>query len=115
MVIDSGAVVTIWISAMMEVEFADDALDQLEIDPRATGGFPPAVVKGYRKAMQAIRSAADERDLYALRGLRFEKLKGDRQGQHSLRCNGQFRLIIELHGKGETKKVRVKEIVDYHD
>jgi toxin HigB-1 len=65
--------------------------------------------------MQIIRSAADERDLYAMRGLRFEKLRGARQGQYSLRCNDQYRLIVELHGTGERKKVRVIEIVDYHD
>ena len=99
----------------MEVEFADDDLDQLETNPRATAGFQAAVVKGYRKAMQFIRNAADERDFYAMRGLRFEKLKGNRQGQFSLRCNDQYRLIIELHGKGERKKVRVIEIVDYHN
>lgn len=99
----------------MEVEFDDDDLDQLETDPQATAGFPAGVVKGYRKAMQVIRAAADERDLYAMRGLRFEKLKGNRDGQHSLRCNDQFRLVIELHGKGDKKKVRVIEIVDYHD
>lgn len=98
----------------MEVEFDDDDLDQLETDARATAGFPAAVVRGYRKAMQFIRDAADERDLYAMRGLRFEKLEGKRKGQFSLRCNDQYRLIIELVGKSKTKKVRVIEIVDYH-
>ncbi len=51
----------------MEVEFDDDDLDQLETDPRATAGFPAGVVRGFRKAMQVIRGAADERDLYAMR------------------------------------------------
>jgi proteic killer suppression protein len=98
----------------MEVEFEDDALDDLEVNPRATAGFPPGVVKGYRKAMQAIRSAADERDLYAMKGLRFEKLSGTRASQRSLRCNEQYRLIVRLEGKGTKKKVVVVEITDYH-
>ena len=98
----------------MEVEFEDDELDDLEVEPRATGGFPQGVVKGYRKAMQAIRAAADERDLYAMKGLRFEKLDGNRKGQRSLRCNNQYRLIIELVGEGRSKTVRVMEITDYH-
>src|ERR1035437_1471751 len=42
--------------------------------------------------MQAMRAAADERDLYQLKGLPFEKLQGARQYQHSLRLNGQWRL-----------------------
>ncbi len=109
----------------MDVEFDDDDLDKLEVDPRATCGFPQGVVKGFRKVMQAIRNAEDERDLYALKGLRFEKLSGDRQGQRSLRCNDQYRLIVRLivEGKKEKvsvtkerkkKKVRVIEITDYH-
>ena len=98
----------------MDVEFDDDDLDKLEVDPRATCGFTQGVVKGFRKAMQAIRNAEDERDLYALRGLRFEKLKGDRRGQRSLRCNDQYRLIVKLVGEGKRKKVRVIEITDYH-
>lgn len=98
----------------MEVEFDDPSLDTLETDPTAGAGWGQAVVRGFRKVMQAIRAAADERDLYALRGLRFEKLKGDRQCQHSLRINDQWRLIVELRGKGATKKVGVIGIEDYH-
>ena len=98
----------------MEVEFDDDDLDQLETDPRATAGFPAGVVRGFRKAMQVIRGAADERDLYAMRGLRFEKLEGKRKGQFSLRCNDQYRLIIELVGESSDKTVRLIEVVDYH-
>lgn len=98
----------------MDVEFEDDDLDDLEINPRSTGGFSQGVVKGYRKAVQVIRSAVDERDLYAMKGLRFEKLKGDRKGQHSLRCNDQFRLIVEIVGDHPKKRIKVIEIVDYH-
>lgn len=98
----------------MDVEFDDDDLDDLETNPRATCGLPQGAVRGFRKAMQAIRAAQDERDLYALKGLRFEKLKGKREGQHSLKCNDQYRLIIALAGSHPNKSVRVIEIVDYH-
>ena len=98
----------------MQVAFAADWLDRLETDPDFTAGLGPSVDKGYRKAIQAIRAANDERDLYAMRGLRFEKLKGDRRGQHSLRVNDQYRLIVELLGDGQNKKMGVIEIVDYH-
>ena len=73
----------------MEVEFADTDLDRLEVDPKFTGGFAPAIVRGFRKAMQVIRAAVDERDLHAMRGLRFEKLKGARSHQYSVRINDQ--------------------------
>jgi proteic killer suppression protein len=64
--------------------------------------------------MQFIRAAADERDFYALRSLRVEKLKGDRDHQRSLRLNDQWRLVFEFDGKGQTKTVVVKGIEDYH-
>ena len=98
----------------MEVDFANDGLDRLETEPKFDAGFQPGVVKGFRKAMQCIRSATDERDLRALRGLRLEKLKGDRGGQYSLRCNEQYRLIVRFEGKGENKTVQILEMLDYH-
>ena len=99
----------------MEVEFADDDLDRLETDARFSAGFDQAIVKGFRRRMQSIRAADDERDLYAVKGNRFEKLQGDRKGQHSLVLTGNWRLIVELikEPKKETK-LRVIEIVDYH-
>jgi toxin HigB-1 len=98
----------------MDADFDSDDLDRLETDPAFTGGFGPEIVRGFRKAMQAIRAAHDERDLYALRGLRFEKLKGNRSHQHSLRINQQWRLVVELRGAGKQKRVGIVGIEDYH-
>jgi toxin HigB-1 len=72
------------------------------------------MVRGYRRVMQAVRAATDERDLRALKGLKLEKLKGSRKHQHSLRISGQWRLIIEFVGEGPSKKGKVVKIVDYH-
>lgn len=98
----------------MDVEFNDPNLDRLEIDLKFSGGWSPAIVKGYRKAMGAIRAAVDERDLQNLRGLRFKKLKPPQDHQHSLRLNDQWRLIVEIRGSGKSKKVGVIEIRDPH-
>ena len=98
----------------MEVEFEDDDLDRLEVERSFTGGYAPEVVKGFRKLMQRIRAAVDTRDLTAMRSLSFEKLKGDRAGQYSLRLNKQWRLIVRLKEIPGAKTVVVVEIVDYH-
>jgi len=98
----------------MDVAFKDRSLDQLETDASFSAGFGDAVVKAYRKRMQQIRAATDERTFYALRSLRFEKLEDDRKGQFSMRLNDQWRLIVELHGEAPKKTVYVIEIVDYH-
>ena len=97
----------------MDVEHADADLANLETDRAATGGLGDAVDRGFRKVMQIIRAAPDERDFYGLKSLHFEKLKGSRKHQRSLRINKKWRLIIELHG-GAPKIVRVIGIEDYH-
>lgn len=98
----------------MEVVFDDDALDQLETDALVTKGYSQGVVKAYRKRLQGIRSAVDERDFYGMKSWRFEKLQGQRQHQHSIKLNDQFRLVLELEGSGRNKRVRIIGIEDYH-
>ena len=98
----------------MDVEFENSDLAQLETDPTFTGGGEPAIVKMFRRRMQQIRSAVDERDLFAIRSLRFKKLKGNRKHQHSMRLNDQWRLITRLSGKGPNKKIHILGIEDYH-
>jgi proteic killer suppression protein len=98
----------------MDVEFDDVDLEELERVPRSTARHGDAVDKGFRKVMQAIRAAVDERDLYAMRGLRFEKLKGRRSHQHSLRLNEQWRLIVELRKEENNTRIGVISIEDYH-
>ena len=99
----------------MDVRYDDDEeLERLETEPAFTAGRAPAVVKGFRKVMQFIRAADDERDFYAMRSLRYEKLQGARDHQRSMRLNDQWRLIFEFEGKGESKVVVVKGVEDYH-
>ena len=98
----------------MDVLFRDEAYRSLETDPKFTGGHSAAIVKAYRNRMNFIRQAPDERELYAWKSLRFEKLQGHRAHQHSLRLNDQWRLIIELDGTSPNKKVVIVGIEDYH-
>lgn len=98
----------------MEVEFDDDELDRLETDARFTAGFSQDVVRAFRKRMQQIRAFRDERDFLAVRSLNFERLKGNREGQHSIRLNLQWRLILEVRGYHPCKVIGIIEIVDYH-
>jgi proteic killer suppression protein len=98
----------------MEVEFDDDDLDRLETDAQFTAGFSQEIVRAFRKRMQQIRAFRDERDFSSVRSLNFEKLKGNREGQHSIRLNLQWRLILEVRGDHPCKVIGIIEIVDYH-
>ncbi len=97
-----------------DVGFKDESLERLERDTKSTAGYDVAIVKAFRKRMQMVRSATDERDFYALRSLHFEKLKGKRKHQHSMKLNDQWRLILELTGEGPNKKLLIVGIEDYH-
>jgi proteic killer suppression protein len=55
-------------------------------------------------------SAAVSLKSLSLPGLRLEKLKGDRTGQHSIRINDQYRVCFRWTEKG----AQDVEIVDYH-
>src|SRR3972149_11562912 len=94
-------------SSVMEVTFGSAELDRLETDPAYDMGLSAALVRAYRKRLQAIRSAVDERDFYAMKSLHFEKLKGQRQHPRSMRLNDQYRLVLELVGTGSDKCVRI--------
>ncbi len=97
----------------MEVRFKDQNLDRLEADATFIGDNP-SIVRAFRKVMQQIRAAQDERVFYSLKSLRFEKLKGSRKHQHSMRLNDQWRLILEIEGADPHKTIVVVSIEDYH-
>ena len=98
----------------MDVEFADEQWDRLETDPDFNAGFAREIVRAYRKLMQAIRGAPDERTFYGMKSLHFEKLKGDRDHQHSMRLNKQWRLILEIKPSRPKNIVVIIGIEDYH-
>ena len=98
----------------MRVEYHDEVLRRLaEEQEYAPKGWDPDVIKSYRKKVQLISAAPNERDLYAMRGLRMEKLKGNRLGQTSMRLNDQFRLILIFRTEDDRVAVLL-EVVDYH-
>jgi len=64
--------------------------------------------------MQTIRSAPNETVFYSLKSIHYEKLKGQRSHQKSMRLNGQFRLIIEIEKEPLGNVIVVVGIEDYH-
>ena len=98
----------------MDVEFADSAWDRLETELNFNAGFSRDIVRAYRKLIQVIRGAPDERTFYALKSLHFEKLKGNREHQRSMRLNDKWRLIIEIKPSQPKNVIVVIGIEDYH-
>jgi proteic killer suppression protein len=98
----------------MQVEFEDPDLQRLEAEVAFTAGLAQPLVTMFRRRMQLIRAAVDIRAFYALKSLHFEKLKGDREGQYSMRLNEQWRLIVRLEQNPDGTTVVIVSIVDYH-
>ena len=66
----------------MRFYFTSNKLEALYTLERDAHKYPEAVVDAFFEAMATIAGAVDERDLYAMKGLRFEKLSGRRKGEH---------------------------------
>lgn len=99
---------------VVKVRFEDASLEQLERDPKYTAGLDGALVKVFRRRLQFIRAAVDERAFYAMTSFHYEKLKGVRDGQRSMRLNDQWRLILRVQEDGSGKLVIIISVADYH-
>jgi proteic killer suppression protein len=69
-----------------------------------------AIARSALRKLDILDAAADFRTLWTLPGNRLERLKGNRQGQYSIRINDQWRICF-LWRDGHAYEV---EIVDYH-
>ncbi len=98
----------------MDIEFQDSELDRLAFDGTYVGKWTLSLVRAYRKRVNQIRQAPNQQVLYAFKGLHLEKLKGKRQGKHSMKINDQFRLIVRFAKKNGKDTVIIIKIEDYH-
>jgi proteic killer suppression protein len=57
-------------------------------------GLPASLVKVARRKLGYLDAAVDLNDLRAPPGNRLEALRRDREGQHSIRINDQFRVCF---------------------
>ena len=72
--------------------------------------LPQGIQKIAQRRLWYLHAAKDLKDLQVPPGNRLERLGGDRQGQHSIRINEQWRICFEWH-EGNAYNVG---IVDYH-
>ena len=72
--------------------------------------LPPTIQRVARRKLEILNGAQTLQDLRIPPSNHLEKLTGERQGQHSLRLNDQWRLCFTWQN-GDAHQV---EIVDYH-
>jgi proteic killer suppression protein len=67
----------------------------------------------YVRRVDALYAAQTARELFALRSLRVHPLKGDRQGQHAIRLDDAWRLVVRFEGERLTI-VTVQEVSKHY-
>jgi proteic killer suppression protein len=76
----------------------------------APKGFPADLLKRALNKLTILEYATGLEDLRSPPGNRLESLSGDREGQHSIRINNQWRICFIWTEAGSEQV----EIVDYH-
>lgn len=99
----------------MKVRFNDDATPLVETNQAHRLRLPVPVVQAARKKLRLLRQANDERDLYAMKSLHYEKLKAGREGERSIKLNEKWRLILEIDRECDPLEVVVKEISNHYE
>lgn len=89
--------------------FADDETSRFWLGHRSRR-LPPDVQTSAMRKLRLLNAAARLADLRIPPGNRLEALRGDRNGQHSIRINDQWRICF-VWTEGGAEHV---EIVDYH-
>jgi toxin HigB-1 len=87
-----------------------DKTTEVVFNGESPKGFPPDLVNVARRKLRYLNAAGNLGDLMSPPGNRLEPLAGDRQGQHSIRINDQFRVCFVWTAEGPAEV----EIVDYH-
>ena len=72
--------------------------------------LPPQIQRSARRKLLLLHQARRLDDLRVPYGNHLEALKGDRNGQHSIRVNDQWRICF----RWEDQNASDVEIVDYH-
>ncbi len=98
----------------MRVVFLDKKLEALYTHEKGAHRVDPAVLEAFVEVVAAVQAAKDTQDLRALKSLHYEKLKGDRKGDRSLRLHKGWRLIVREQRDGQGIYIEIVEIDDYH-
>ena len=90
----------------MIASFRDEWLRAFFVEDVRSRLIPTDLESRLFRRLQMIDDATTDRDLRAPPGNRFEKLRGNLAGLHSIRVNSQWRLVFRWDsGRGEAEGV----------
>lgn len=96
----------------MIVLFRNQYLEDLQAGRKVMGKpqFGSPVIIKFRRLVETMRLMSSTQEMYDLKSLHFEKLKGDLKGYYSVRINDQYRIVMSIE-KNEILVQEVEEII----
>lgn len=98
----------------MRIDFLDKKLQALYMLEKGSRRLDPEVYEAFLEVVAAVQAAKSPQDLRALKSLHYEKLKGDRKADRSLRLHKGYRLIVREQRDADGIYIEIIEIDDYH-
>ena len=83
----------------MEINFDKPYLRELYETGKCTGKkhrFQPQIVSRYQLRIKTLENARGVEDLYPLKSLNYEVLRGEKEGISSIRVNDQYRIEFKV-------------------
>jgi proteic killer suppression protein len=98
----------------VRIDFLDKKLQALYMLEKGSRRLDPEVYEAFLEVVAAVQAAKSPQDLRALKSLHYEKLKGDRKADRSLRLHKGYRLIVREQRDADGIYIEIIEIDDYH-
>jgi len=100
----------------MDVVFKTKQLSNLYYEEiKGKQKFSKEVILQYKKKVRILLKIKSIKELYDYKGLHFEKLKGDRKEERSIKLNDQYRLIYIPLKEDEIDILKITEISKHYE
>ncbi|MBO8447597.1 MAG: type II toxin-antitoxin system RelE/ParE family toxin [Bacteroidetes bacterium] len=99
----------------MYIEFDKDYLRELFESGKTSDKkhrFQPEIIRGYQKTVFVLSQSNAITDLFQIKSLNYEVLKGDKKGISSVRINKQYRLEFTVRDVLDGQIITVCRLLD---
>lgn len=98
----------------MQLLFGDEELERLAYEPtHAAAGWSTSLTRSYRRVVNVIASAIDQRDLEALHSLHVQRATTKGVRGATLRVDDKHRLRVSFPDQSGTPTARI-EAIEHH-
>lgn len=99
----------------MKIIFAKDYLRELYTEGKTSNKkyrFQADIIKRYKNTIDKLKAARQIEDLFPIKSLNYEKLKGEKRNVESVRVNDKYRIeFISFTSQGEPE-IMICEIIE---